>query len=369
MKRLSLCLLLFILTAVLGVVPPAVAGELDEIYRLTDEKKLDQAMKKLEAFLREHPRDAEARFLHGLILTGKSQSDEAIRVFRELGNDFPDLPEPYNNLAVLYAERGDYDNARQALLNAVRILPDYGTAHENLGDVYAKLASQSYAQALRVNASNTIVASKQETLKKLFTAPTGQAVAEAKGATEAKGAAETKGAAAKQAAKQAAVAPAREPEPAVVQNVADSAVRSEVDPAASRPAATESRSEAAPESAAPAEGAANSVQGELERTVHAWAKAWSARKVEEYLSFYSERSHVPEKFPDQEAWRQQRRLAIGAAGTIKVTLSNVKVTMTDAGHAQVTFNQNYWSRRYQDQVTKTLLLQKEGAAWKIVREN
>ncbi|MBF0460517.1 MAG: tetratricopeptide repeat protein [Magnetococcales bacterium] len=361
MKRLRLYLFLFALVTALGMVNHATAGELDEIYRLTDEKKLDQAMKKLDAFLQEHPRDAEARFLQGLIFTGKSQNDEAIRVFRELGKDFPDLPEPFNNLAVLYAERGDYENARQSLQNAIRILPDYATAHENLGDVYAKLASQSYAQALRINASNAFVSSKQELLKKLFVlpnVPTGEPTPVI-AAKAAKPAAEKPAPEKKAAATPAAAPPS---EPAVVQNVADTEVRAEVDPAAKGGPEPEA------EATAPATtAAAGSVQAELERTVEGWAKVWAAKQVDEYLAFYSE-TYTPEKFPNREAWKQQRRLAISAAGAIKVKVANMKVTVTDASHAQVTFMQSYWSRRYQDQVSKTLVLQKEGAAWKIVRE-
>ncbi|MBF0401550.1 MAG: tetratricopeptide repeat protein [Magnetococcales bacterium] len=350
MKRLRFYLFLFVLATALSVAGRAPAGELDEIYRLTDEKKLDQAMKKLEAFLQEHPRDAEARFLQGLIFTGKSQSDDAIRVFKELGKDFPDLPEPFNNLAVLYAERGDYENARQALVNAVRILPDYATAHENLGDVYAKLASQSYAQALRINNANGMVSAKLDVLKKVFGMPTAPAGESASPVI-----------AAKPPVKQAAVAAAaKEP---VVQNVADTAVRAEVDPAAQGAVADEVSAE--PAAAAPAGG---SMQAEVEATAHAWAKAWASRQVEDYLSFYSDTAFTPDKFPDREAWKQQRRLAIGAAGNIRVTLSGLKVAAAEGNRVQVTFTQSYWSKRYQDKVNKTLVMQKEGSAWKIVRE-
>ncbi|MBF0098082.1 MAG: tetratricopeptide repeat protein [Magnetococcales bacterium] len=358
MKQLRPFLFLFLMVSFLGLAGRVTAGELDEIYRLTDEKKLDQAMKKLENFLREHPKDAEARFLQGLIFTGKSQNDEAIRVFRELGADFPDLPEPFNNLAVLYAERGDYENARQALLNAVRILPDYATAHENLGDVYAKLASQSYAQALRINGSNAMVGAKLDFLKKLFvaagTAPSDSSSPIVAAKPPTKGVAEKKA---------AVVAPAA---PSSVSNVGDAEVRGDVDPA-SRGTAPSGVAAPAPvvESAAPAPSA----QAEIERTVHAWAKAWAAKKVDEYLSFYSDSAYTPpDKFPDRDSWKQQRRIALSAAGNIRVSLANVKVNATAADRAQVSFTQNYWSSRYQDQVHKTLSLQKEGAAWKIVRE-
>ncbi|WP_193771297.1 nuclear transport factor 2 family protein [Candidatus Magnetaquicoccus inordinatus] len=365
MKQLRLSLFLLLMVAFLGMAGRVSAGELDEIYRLTDEKKLDQAMKKLENFLREHPKDAEARFLQGLIFTGKSQNDEAIRVFRELGADYPDLPEPFNNLAVLYAERGDYENARQALLNAVRILPDYATAHENLGDVYAKLASQAYAQALRINNSNAMVSAKLDFLKKLFvaagTAPadSGSPIVAAKAPAKAvPERADNK--------KTAAVVPP--PAPTSVSNVGDAEARSELDPASR--ALTTSSNEPAPAAPAVAESApVPSASAEIERTVQAWAKVWSAKKVDEYLSFYSDSAYTPpDKFADREAWKQQRRVALSASGTIRVTLSNIKVNVTAPDRAQVTFNQSYWSNRYQDQVQKTLAMQKEGAAWKIVRE-
>lgn len=364
MKRLRPYLFFFVLASSLGMVTHAVAGELDEIYRLTDEKKLDQAMKKLEPVLKENPRNAEARFLQGLIFTGKSQSEDAIRVFRELGKDFPDLPEPFNNLAVLYAERGDYDNARQALVNALRIQPDYGTAHENLGDVYAKLASQSYAQALRINNANTFVSTKLEMLKKLFVLPGAPSGEPASPIVAAKPPAETP-------SKRAAMAD-QPPPVSAVQNVADSGVRSEVDPAGQvtdQGALSAPQEDGAAAESVPAAATGGSAQADIERAVHAWAKAWESHQVDEYLSFYSETAYTPPaKFPDRESWKQQRRVAITAAGTIRLTLSGIKVTVTGDDRAQVTFTQSYWSKRYQDKVRKTLTMQREGSGWKIVQE-
>jgi len=64
---------------------------------------------------RTSPQDAEARFSRGLVLVKLSRTDEAIKVFADLTRDYPQLPEPYNNLAVLYAQKGDYEKARDAL--------------------------------------------------------------------------------------------------------------------------------------------------------------------------------------------------------------------------------------------------------------
>ena len=86
-----------------------------------------------------------------MILTEQNKTDDAIKVFTELTEDYPELPEPYNNLAVLYATQGEYDKARKALEMAIRTHPSYAIAHENLGDIYATLASQAYDKALQLD--------------------------------------------------------------------------------------------------------------------------------------------------------------------------------------------------------------------------
>ena len=89
-------------------------------------------------------------------------------LFRSLVDDFPDLAEPYNNLAALYAATGDYTRARITLEQAVRANPSYATAHENLGDVYAALASQSYARAQKLEPVNSALESKLALVRELF---------------------------------------------------------------------------------------------------------------------------------------------------------------------------------------------------------
>jgi tetratricopeptide (TPR) repeat protein len=97
---------------------------------------------------------ADGRFLRGVILTELARPDEAFDVFFRLTQDYPELPEPYNNVAVLYAARGEYERARANLEMALRNKPDYATAYENLGDVYARLSSQAYEKATQLDARN-----------------------------------------------------------------------------------------------------------------------------------------------------------------------------------------------------------------------
>jgi tetratricopeptide (TPR) repeat protein len=93
---------------------------------------------------------------------------EAIETYTQLTQEYPELAEPYNNLAVLYAQQNQYDKAREALEGAVRANPGYGTAYENLGDVYAKLASQSYAKAQQLEPSNASAAKKLTLVRQLL---------------------------------------------------------------------------------------------------------------------------------------------------------------------------------------------------------
>ena len=80
----------------------------------------------------------------------------------------PELSEPYNNLAVIYAGQGQLDKARAALEMAIRTNPDYATAHENLGDVYARLASRAYGKALQLDSANASLLPKMALIHELL---------------------------------------------------------------------------------------------------------------------------------------------------------------------------------------------------------
>ncbi len=127
-----------------------------------------QALERVDRMLRNNPKEARARFLQGLILTEQNKPADAIKIFTSLTEDFPELPEPYNNLAVLYASQGQYDKARTALEMAVHTHPTYATAYENLGDIYAKMASQAYDKALQIDKGNVAAETKLGLIKELF---------------------------------------------------------------------------------------------------------------------------------------------------------------------------------------------------------
>lgn len=84
----------------------------------------------------------------------QDRTDEAIALYTAIIDDYPELAEPYNNLAVIYAQQGRYALARDYLERAVAAFPEYSVALENLGDVYAKFAESSYRDAARYDPGN-----------------------------------------------------------------------------------------------------------------------------------------------------------------------------------------------------------------------
>jgi len=157
--------------ALIGAASPAWAAPADDLrdaQKLYGQGKVQPAMDKVDQFLKAQPRDPQGRFLKGLLLTEQHRTDDAIKVFTGLTEDYPELPEPYNNLAVLYASQGNYDKAKSALELAIHTHPSYATAHENLGDIYAQLASRAYDRALQLDKNNATAQTKLAMVKELF---------------------------------------------------------------------------------------------------------------------------------------------------------------------------------------------------------
>jgi tetratricopeptide (TPR) repeat protein len=130
------------------------AQSLRDARRLIAEKKYADAIAALDKLSAERPREPQARFLKGLALADSGKTNEAIAVFQSVLGDYPELPEPHNNLAVLYAQKGEYGLARDELEAAISAAPDYTIAYENLGDIYARLAALNYEKAVARDARN-----------------------------------------------------------------------------------------------------------------------------------------------------------------------------------------------------------------------
>ncbi|MEM5367572.1 tetratricopeptide repeat protein [Paraburkholderia azotifigens] len=133
---------------------PAVRDATPDADASIQAKNWTAALAQLDARIAANPRDAQAKFKRATVLARLNRDDDAIAAFTELTQTYPELPEPYNNLAALYAKQGRYTEARAALETAVKASPGYGLAYENLGDLYLRLADQAYRRAQSLGAGN-----------------------------------------------------------------------------------------------------------------------------------------------------------------------------------------------------------------------
>ena len=328
------------------------AQTLPEVQSLMKQGQMPQALEKVDAYISTKPKDAQGRFMRGLILTELGRSADAVAVFTKLTEDFPELPEPYNNLAVLYAQQKQYDKARTALEMAIRTHPSYSIAHENLGDVYAKLASQAYDKALQLDSSNAATQTKLSLIKDLIsTSKPGKP-----------------GASAPQPVTPVAVEPVKpataEPAASVVPSGKPAEKASE--PA---PAAKAAETKVAEEVKAPAEkpqDAAPAGEAEVKKTLLGWASAWSRKDVKGYLGYYASDFQTP-KGVARKDWESERAKRIDKPGKLQVSVDDVKVSIAN-DKATVRFRQNYVSSSLKSSAGKTLVFVKSGNKWLIQQE-
>lgn len=330
----------------LGVMSPVFADNVPDVQRLMKQGQYTQALEKIDAYLAGKPKDAQGRFMKGLILTEMNKPYDAITVFTKLTEDYPELPEPYNNLAVLYAQQKQYDRARSALEMAIRTHPSYAIAYENLGDIYAKMASQSYDKALQLDSSNTAAQSKISLIRELIstTAKPGSRNAAAKPAPAA------------------SAKPGVAPSTAVVASTPGAAAARPVETkpleASPTPVVVASKPEPTP--------AAAGANDDILKTLNAWAEAWSAKDVPAYLAFYGP-DFAPPKGQSRSAWEAEREARVGKPGPISVAVDSPEVSM-DGDKASVRFRQHYKSANLKTSTNKTLILVNSGGKWLIQQE-
>jgi tetratricopeptide (TPR) repeat protein len=325
----------------------APADDLKDAQKLYQQGKLQPALDKVEGYLKAQPKDPQGRFLKGLVLTEQKRIPDAIQVFTGLTEDFPELPEPYNNLAVLYASQGNYDKAKAALELAIHTHPSYATAHENLGDIYAQLASRAYDRALQLDKTNTTAQVKLSMIKDLFSSQKLAAAAAAMPKADAPKAVE---------APKTDPAKVEPPKPAPAP--APVAAPAKVEPAKTEPA------KAAP---VPAPAASNEAKSQVTAAVQDWARAWSERDVPAYLAHYAPNFEVPGG-AKRDTWEKERKERIEKPKSIEVSLSDINVKMVSDNEATATFRQSYKSDSLKNSNTKTLRLVRVDGKWLIKQE-
>lgn len=294
--------------------------ELREINQMSEQGNQSAALDRVNSFLAKNPKNAEALFMKGVIQVELNKRDEAIKTFTDLSEKYPNLPEPYNNLAVLYADMGQFDKARNALESAIKTHPSYATAHENLGDIYARLASEAYDKALKLDTSNARAQNKLALITDLFGG--------------------------KKAASKTGTKPIT-PAPVVV-----------APPTIALPAST----------AKPVVAVANAnADAAVVEAVEAWAADWSSQNVRNYLSHYAKGFKTP-KGESRKDWEEMRKQRITRPANISVKIAQPKVNFINDDEAKVVFKQTYATSGAGETIYKTLTMVKEGGAWLIKQE-
>jgi tetratricopeptide (TPR) repeat protein len=147
---------------------PGLTPDLAEAARMIQDGQYAAARVKIDAALAADAKNPQARFLRGVVQADQDEPDKAVATFQALTEDFPELPEPYNNLAVIWAQRGQYEKARAALESALASHPDYAIAHENLGDIYSRLAGAEYDRAVALDKTNKSAQAKLVLVRQLY---------------------------------------------------------------------------------------------------------------------------------------------------------------------------------------------------------
>ena len=327
------------------------ANELQEINTLYKQGQHAAALNRVNNYISAHPKDAQARFMKGLILSDQNNPSEAISVFFALTQDYPQLPEPYNNLAVLYASQGQYEKAKTALEMAIQTHPSYSTAHENLGGIYAKMASQAYDKALQLDKGSPAVPTKLAMIRELV--PAGAA--------------------------RSNISPTRlEPvkptialAPNTVTGIAPpTPIKKSIAPgviAAAKPAITEPEAVAKPIPTEVKQPSQSDISATVLEALNGWAKAWSEKNSRAYLSFYA-KGFKPPGGEARAKWEATRRERVAAPKSIQIAIVAPKITLDGSTHATATFKQLYRSDTLKTSTRKTLVLDKHGNKWLIEEE-
>ena len=282
----------------------AIAG----IEQMIQQGHTQQAEQQLKQLLHNQPKQYQAWFMLGILLSDQHRYSEAIHAFQQVILLKPKLAEPHNNLAVIYDEMGDYMAAVEELEASIKLNPDYITARENIGDLYVKLAADSYKQVLERGDNPEVRARYQRLLQ-------------VRGSIE------------------------------------------ESDLPQRQPASAAQHS-----TAAPTPPSQQGIQATIRAAIEAWRQAWSNQQLDAYFAAYDDH-YKGAKFKSRAAWERYKRRVILKRDYIRVTLDSIQITRIDPHRMQATFHQHYRSDVYNSDDDKLLWFKQVGNQWKIVRES
>ncbi len=289
--------------------PFTLQADISQVQQLISSQNFTQALNSIERLLKTQPKDEQALFLKAIALQKLGRDDDAITTYKKLTVIAPSLPEPYNNLAVIYAKQGKQVKAREALLNAINTNKSYATAYRNLGNIYGHMAASAYSKALATDNKKP----KQQPQLTLATINN------------------------------------LDKKPKLVVAAAKIPLIKKLPIAKIKAAVPKDESEL------------------IINTIKGWSNAWSAKDSDAYLSYYSAGFNPPGGL-NRKKWEQQRRIRLKKPRFIRVSIESPTVKMLSSSSALLSFRQNYQSDRFNDAIQKTLLLEKVNGSWQILKE-
>jgi len=118
-----------------------------DIEKLVKARKYQDAIDLINTRLKKTPRNVQLRYIKARLQLELRDFDGAKKTLIEITQQFPELPEPYNNLAAIVANQDKWIEARDYLELALKLRPSYSTAAANLGEVYVRLGAKAYEDA------------------------------------------------------------------------------------------------------------------------------------------------------------------------------------------------------------------------------
>jgi tetratricopeptide (TPR) repeat protein len=385
------------------LLPVVHADEYSEVNQLTQAGRLQDALTRADQYLATNPKDPQMRLLKGVLQKDLGRTPEALSTFTHLTQDHPELPEPYNNLAVIYAAQGQFDKARSALEAALRTNPSYSTAHDNLGDVYAKLASLAYYKALQLEPSAPAPSPKLALLRELGsqggktprpvvlaqvtpnaapaqtpTFPLASLVTKTTPAIPTPVLAKPQAPAPTAAALTAppSTTSAMRPNVVAVAPSTAPAYKIPAPPAVTAPTPTAiptptptpiAKAAASAKPPSPTSASSASASSDVQVAIKNWATAWAAKDMKTYLGSYG-KEFVPPSGLSRSAWEEERKQRISSKSHISVKIDNLAISIND-NKAVAKFHQDYKASGLAVSSRKVLELVRSGARWQIVRES
>ena len=146
-------------------------------------RRVESQLSRLQKKLGQEKGTAQEYYELGCIYNDKKLYSQAIAVFQralktaEQEEESDNLALVYNALGYAYFAQEQYDIAIRQYKEALKLVPEYVTAHNNLGYAYErkKLTAQAleaYEEALKLDPKNVIARQRAESLGKRLGIPT-----------------------------------------------------------------------------------------------------------------------------------------------------------------------------------------------------